>query len=436
MTRVDLHRGKKAQSTNQRAGNRGNPKHDEVIVIEKDEICKIVTDMLKYEYGLEPVNLEKCTNHAQMLLLPEGGLAMANRLRICVGYNDDGSPVIKRITAKTEMELADKAVRAILDSERRKEFVPEKAGDADSAKVEAPCFREYAEMWLNTYKVGRVKPTTLGGYRTVLDAYLYPAFGDMPIDEIKTAAIQGMLNGKKDRARKTLQDVLILLRAILESAHKDGIIPSNPADDRRIMIPSTKKKPREALELENVKEILAGIGKLNNADDRRFQALLVFTGMRRGEVLGLRWEDIDVARGVIHVRRNVTYPRGVNGPCVGTPKTESGYRDIPIIPELLEYLKPLGETGYVIGGGEQPNTLSVVRRRNERIRQQIDLHGATPHVFRHSFGTMLYDAGASIKDIQSILGQSDFKTTADRYLHPREKSKQTAAEAVGNMLAG
>lgn len=378
-------------------------------------------------------HLEKCTDHGQTLLPPKGDLAMANRLRVCVGYNDDGSPVIKRITGDTETELADKAVRAILESERRGEFIPI---EDDAPSIEIPTFKEYAEMWLTTYKVGRIKPTTLGGYRTILEAHLYPAFGDALISEIKTATIQEMLNRKKDKSRKTLQDVMILLRAILESAHKDSIIKSNPADDKRISIPSTKKNTRDALKLEDLKEIIAGIEGLQNVDDRRYQALLVYTGMRRGEVLALRWEDADIANGVIHVRRNVTYPRGCNDPCVGTTKTASGVRDVPIIPRLLDFLKPLGTTGFIIGDGEQPNTLSIVRRRNERINRLIDMHGATPHTFRHSFGTLLYDAGASIKDIQAILGQSDFKTTADRYLHPRDESKRTAAKAVGNMLAG
>lgn len=244
-----------------------------------------------------------------------------------------------------------------------------------------------------------------------------------------------MLNGKADKSRKTLQDIMILFQAVLESARKDGLISVNPADDRRIMLPSTKKTIRNALDVEDMKDIISNMGMLSDVDDRRYQALLIFTGMRRGEVLGLKWEDVDFINGVIHVKRNVTFPRGQNDPLVGTTKTESGVRDIPILPMLLDYLKPIGTTGFIVGNGETPNTLSIVRRRNERINRLIDMHGATPHVFRHSFATMLYDAGADIKTIQSIMGQSDYKTTADRYCHPRDDRKQTAANAVNAMLS-
>lgn len=87
-----------------------------------------------------------------------------------------------------------------------------------------------------------------------------------------------------------------------------------------------------------------------------------------------------------------------------------------------------------IGDGITPNTLSIVQRRHERINRTIDLHGATPHIFRHSFATMLYDTGADIKTIQSIMGQSDFKTTADRYCHPRSDRNQAAVSAVQNLI--
>lgn len=354
-----------------------------------------------------------------------------HRMRICVGYNDDGSPVVKRITGNTELQLADNVVKAILDSERKSEFLP---GIMVTQEIKVPTFREYAEMWIETYKVGRIKATTLGGYRTILESHLYPAFGEKILTEISTKSIQEMLNGKTDKSRKTLQDIMILLRAILESALKDGIIAKNPADDRRIMIPSTKKTTRNALEVSDVKDIISSIETLTNIDDRRYEALLIFTGMRRGEVLALKWEDIDLKNNLIHVQRNVTFPRGCNEPQVGTTKTESGVRQIPIIPKLLDYLKPFGTAGFIIGNGETPNTLSVVRRRNERINRLIDMHGATPHIFRHSFATMLYDTGTDIKTIQSIMGQSDYKTTADRYCHPREDRKRNAVNSVNQML--
>ena len=131
-------------------------------------------------------------------------------------------------------------------------------------------------------------------------------------------AIQEFLNGRSDRSRKTLQELLTLLKAILESARKDRLIEFNPADDRRLRIPSDKKTERKALSMEDEKDILANISKLQK-QDQRFLALLIYTGMRRGEILGLMWDDIDLEENVIYVRRNVTYPSGQNDPLVQYP---------------------------------------------------------------------------------------------------------------------
>ena len=102
------------------------------------------------------------------------------------------------------------------------------------------------------------------------------------------------------------------------------------------------------------------------------------------------------------------------------------------MPMLLDYLKPGGvPDAYVVGDEKKPITFSTYCRTMERIRRTIDLHGACSHVFRHSFAAMLNDAGASVKTIQSIIGQKDFKTTANRYCHARDNRKQEAVEGGG-----
>lgn len=376
-------------------------------------------------------HLENQINRDPVHAPQQGANSMAtHRTRVCVGYNDDGTPIIKRLSRNNELELNDCVVRTILNSERRREFLPNEPSPIN----DIPTFEEYAEDWLTTFKQGHIRETTLGGYRINLENHIYPAFGSARINAVTTRMIQKMLNDRSDRSHKTLQDILILLRAILESACSDGLLAKNPANDKRIYIPSDKKTVREALSIDDIRDISKRISLLDKEDDRRYLALLIFTGMRRGEVLGLRWEDLDISSNQIHVCRNVTFPRGCNTPHVGKPKTDSGYRDIPILPDLLLYLEPIGASGYVIGDGITPNTLSIVQRRHERINRTIDLHGATPHVFRHSFATMLYDTGADIKTIQSIMGQSDFKTTADRYCHPRSDRNQAAVSAVQNLI--
>ena len=188
----------------------------------------------------------------------------------------------------------------------------------------------------------------------VLNAHLYPAWGDKRLDEITTRGIQEFLNSKKDKARKTIQDMIMLLRVIMESALRDQLIDVNPASDRRLVNPSNRKTVREALPVEDVQDIIANLGKLETMD-QRYMALAIFTGMRRGEIIGLRWEDVDLSANVLQVRRNVTFPKGDNRPCIGTPKTERPAklcqapkprkRDVSSISASLDN-RPCGWRGY------------------------------------------------------------------------------------------
>ena len=158
-------------------------------------------------------------------------------------------------------------------------------------------------------------------------------------------------------------------------------------------------------------------------------ALLLFTGMRRGEVLGLKWKDVNFEKNTIHVVRNVVFPRGINDPVVGTPKTDSGTRYVPIAPELRAYLEPQDAEDFIIGG-RKPLTLCALRRMMERIGRKIDLHGASAHIFRHSYATMLNDAGVPIKTIQGIIGHADF-TNYRQPLHPRKGRKKAGIRPLG-----
>ena len=354
-----------------------------------------------------------------------------HRLRVCIGYNDNGSPIIKQICAASEFELAEMATKAILKSDRRSEFV----ADPPVEKV-VPTFGKYATEWMKTFKCGKLKPTTLKGYESILKSHFYQAWRHTPIDQITTKVIQDFLCERKHLSPKYLHDMRVFLAQIMDSALRDGWISKNPANDSRIYNPSKKQTVgREALSIETVKDIIPSLYYLERMD-QLYLSIVIFTGMRRGEVLGLRWEDFDLMENVIHVQRNATYTN--NQPFIGTPKTRSGYRDVPIIPDLLAHILPMGEKGFVVSqkDPEKPLTLTAFRCMMKRINASVDLHGATSHVFRHTIGTMLNDTGADVKTIQSILGQSDFKTTMDRYVHPRDNKKQEAIKNVSLLLQG
>jgi len=379
--------------------------------------------------------LDNCTVKAQNMphsaRSREGVEVAKHRLRICVGYRNDGEPIVKHISGDSEFDLADKVVKEYVKSGRIAEFLEGASAQVGNCSVS---FKDYTLKWYSTYKAPKLKPTTASGYLSVFNSHLFPAWGDRPINRITTADIQVFLNERSHLAEKTLKEMLVLIRAIFRSAKEDKLIIENPAESTRLTIPSSKKTEREALTEDELADIVRSLSKLED-DDRRLMSLLIFTGMRRGEVLGLRWEDIDAEAGWIHVVRNAVYPAGKNDAVIGTPKTEKGKRSIPLDPELWKLLQPAMTTGYVIGG-KKPITKMVYVRTMERIGRKIDLHGATAHAFRHSYATLLNATGASPKTIQGIIGHADISTTMNRYVHSVKEQEVEAVMKVSRKLVG
>lgn len=162
--------------------------------------------------------------------------------------------------------------------------------------------------------------------------------------------------------------------------------------------------------------------------------LLMYTGMRRGEALGLRWEDIDLENNVLHIRRNVTHPQR-NTPEITTPKTKAGKRDIPLDENLIKLLEPMQDHGFIVGGNEDLITLSAHRNIWERINSRINLHGATAHVLRHSFLTYAVGETTDFKTVQGISGHADMGTLLNRYVHPQKEKIMALSQSIHNILA-
>jgi len=352
------------------------------------------------------------------------------RRRVRIGQNDDGSPIYKQIQAHSEEEANDRIVQAYVDCGRIWEFIT-----AEERKPKAKSktnFKTYATSWMNTYKKGKLKPRTWQTYNQYLTAQLYPAFGGMNIEDITAKDVQAYLNANKEQAGKSLKNYLNLLKQILDSAVEDKIINENPAASSRIFNPSDKKTPRKALPIEHLKEIIDAMHGMENCEEKLLLALFIHTGARRGEVLGLRWEDIDFDRNLIHIRRNNTQITG-KGAHIGTTKTENGARDIPFGEHFKELLLPFRSTGYVFGG-EEPFQSWDYDKLMRRLKKRVNLHGATAHVLRHTYLTMLAGEGVDLKTLQTIAGHANIQTTMDIYVSPRMDKITAAGETMDKLL--
>ena len=374
------------------------------------------------------MNLENFTKHSANM--PEGDNGMAKqRIPVQIATNDDGSPVYKWIQGKGQNEVNDRIVKAYIESGRIWEFLDRSTPEPPKESI---TMAEYVDKWMNVYKANKLKPSTMATYKKHLNAHVLSAFGSRPIASITTEDIQLFLNERQHLARKTLSTMRHFMGEIFKDAKEDGLIDKDPTASRRIAIPSTKSYDREALPMEQFKEIIASLSTLSAAD-KRLLVLMMFTGMRRGEVLGLRWEDIDTDAGMIHVRRNVTHAGG-NKPVIGTPKTKSGERDIPLDAFVLDTLQPMETSGFIIGG-DSPITMTTYNNTWRRINKTIDLHGATAHVFRHSYLTYMAGQTTDMKTLQAIAGHSTIGMTMNHYVHAQPEKLIEAGKKMHELLA-
>lgn len=320
------------------------------------------------------------------------------------------------VQGQTHDELNDAIVKAYIASGRISEFLP----GVELRPSILTNFRELGEKWFTTYKTG-LKDMSKKDYRYQLDKLLYPTFGDMAIQDIHLSDVQTFLNAHADTAKSTLRKSIIVLDQLFNLAIRDELMVRNPIDKKLLKYPSDAVQERNALDPQVFDSIIASIPLLKRLNDRRMLALFCFTGMRRGEVAGLRWEDIDMEQHVIHVTRNVSYPD--NDPVVGTPKSKKGVRPIPIDPRLITHLAPMESEGFIFGG-DAPLTRSAFMAIWAHIGAHVDLHGASCHIFRHTYATTLNNAGVDAKTIQTIMGHADISTTMNIYTHTN----------VGNVL--
>ena len=119
---------------------------------------------------------------------------------------------------------------------------------------------------------------------------------------------------------------------------------------------------------------------------------------------------------------------------ITTPKTEAGIRNIPIVEPLSAVLTPAEEKGFIIGG-EQPLSLSAYRAMWARINKTIDMHGATPHVLRHSYLTYAVGKTTDYKTVQGISGHADLNTLLNTYAHPQQEKVVELAKNMTRILA-
>ena len=352
--------------------------------------------------------------------------------RYTLGKKPDGKQDRPSIFGKTKKEVSDK-LQEIETKVRKGTYV----------ETSKETLEQWLEEWLdNTIRITN-KKTTYENYSMLMYKHVIPRIGHIRLDKLKPSHIQNMMaelidNGRiqvhsdseKGLSNTTVRTIRKVLRYALQKAIEESELTVNPVD-------ATKAPPLKKPEI-NVLEPKELVCFLENIKGNRYELIYVLalkSGLRRGELLGLRWKDIDFTKDYINVRQQLV--KTSDGVMISAPKSNRSFRRVIIDQDMVERLRKHkayqntqklkaceawqdNDLVFCSGTGQPipPNTISQAFRR---LIKQMGLRKIRFHDLRHTFATNWLDANANIKTLQYTLGHAKVSFTLDTYTHVTEE---------------
>lgn len=278
------------------------------------------------------------------------------------------------------------------------------------------------DKWIRACK-SNIRDTTR---RTYKNSYgpVKPYLGGRRLTDIRKVDVQEALNNLDTKSKRRMAKGVLC--DMFECAVENDLIEKNPA--KGVYVERGGNEERKVLSDEEIKLILKELSGSPYMYD--ITVLGLHTGMRIGEILGLKKEDIDFEKKLITVQRTLVFVPG-KGPQEHYPKTSSGKRDIPMIAVVAEMLEQRrGDTDLIFATRNgtplgDSNVRALYRKAFRKIEAEnpgVDLKGVTPHTFRHTFATNCIANGMKPKVLQKILGHATLQMTMDLYCHVREET--------------
>ena len=338
-------------------------------------------------------------------------------IKASVGTADDGTPIRKSFYSTKSKEDA----RRKAEQYKVQQELQEQTGIC--LQKNRTLFSTWAREWLETYKKGKVKDQTYYfTYQVNVEKYLIPFFGAMRLQMIRQIDVQRYFNTVQNAetgaalSASVLDKHKMILSAIFHAAIDNDLCFKNPV--KNIKITSKPKQERHVYTAEQAK-----IAEQYAMKHGRYDiVLLMHTGLRRSELLGLQWSDLDFEKKLLHIQRAVTQTKG--GILIDKPKTKTSIRDIPISDFVVAILEKMERTGCYVIAGKHPNEPMKPHTYADhfsdfmkRMQKETGLPSLTPHELRHTFGTLLRENDVDIYTIQKVLGHSDITVTSNIYVH-------------------
>lgn len=363
---------------------------------------------------------------------------------VTIGYKiDTGNQKRKYVYGKSRKEVADK-INEILHKVNTETYV-----EATNLTV-----GDWLDKWLSGRKP-HLAYNTWDSYEMLIRCHIKPVLGSIQLKKLNTRHIQAMLNDKLVNGRikgegglspRTVRYMHTVLHSALDQAVKECLIVKNVA--AHVELPKKDKKEMDTYNKDQVKRLLnAAKGK----DITFYMAILLelTTGLRKGEILALKWENIDLEKGTLQVKEQLQRVKD-EGLIFKEPKTKKSKRSIALSEKVvssLKYYKSRQNERRLILGTEYKDFDLVICQDNGKpfdpvcfiehyksLLKEAGLPDSCFHSLRHTFATLSLEAGVSIKAIQDILGHSSISTTMDVYSHVTQGMKKEAADTISNVV--
>lgn len=356
---------------------------------------------------------------------------------LVVGRNPDGSYIRKSVRARTLRNLDAKVAE-----------IKQQVSQGLHIWEGGMLFKDLAQIWLDDYH-GTETANWRYAQELTIKKHLLPTLGKMAVKNIRQIHLQMIIANlsKQGYATETMKKIKHTAERIMQVAVESDIILRNPFSE--IRIPRKEPNVRRALTDEEIR-LISDTWRGHNLGIMAM--LMLYAGLRKGEAAALRWEDIDFDARLIHVTKAVRSLK--NKATIKAPKTNAGVRDIPIPKILLDALQAYRkESGYICTSAKGKFlTDSSYKRQWDSYRHYLNVcaggqNGAgryihridvidniTAHMLRHTYATMLFDAGVDVKSAQRFLGHEDIEVTLSIYTHLTKFKEDQAVNALNEHL--
>ena len=358
--------------------------------------------------------------------------------RCVVGYDDAGLPVTKNVLAKTKSEC-------IAKLKSLKESIQTPAPDQPKSGI---LLGDWLDFWYRSYKKSNLRPNTQMSYERRIYQHIIPVLGKTRLDKLTTTDIQRFYAKLKREGRllrtelygeglsdQTVRGIHTTLHAALEKAVAEKLILRNPADGCHL--PPAKAREMQVLTPEEIQRLL-----IQAKEDGCYELLLLelSTGLRRGEICALQWNDLNFRTGELRVERQVHRVRGEL--VVSSPKTKAANRSVilpaPVLNVLRKY-KTTATSRWIFPSPvneDSPRDPATVRKRLQTVLERSGCKKIRFHDLRHTFSTVSLEHGMDVKTLSTIIGHVSSSTTLNIYAHVTDEMRRTAAVKIDQGIGG